>query len=837
MSHGPRQTMISVMRHIRSGVRTVLRSPALTLGIVLSFALGIGANAVMFEVVDRLLLSPPAHIRDAGNVKRVMINRVEPRARTRETTDAMSFPDYLDFTRAHTFASVAAISNRKLTVGHGVTARRYDADLVTGKFFSLLGVTPELGRLFGPSDDKPGAPGIVVISHALWQNEFGGDPHVVGRTIDFGHGPYVITGVAPKGFTGMNLARVDMWLPLRVANSQMWSSWQWVDNRNMNWLRVVARLAPGVPVQAADAEATLLHRQGRAEQITGGKYDPGARVIATPVIAARGPLASPESKVAQWLAGISLLVLLIACANVANLLLARAVRRRRETGIRLALGSSRAQVITQALVESLILAGLGGVAALVLMRVGGNLLRNFVLPDIVWSEPHLMLHAAALIVILALLAGLAAGVIPAMQASRVDVVETIKSGASRNTSGSASRTRDALVILQVALSVVLLVGAGLFVHSLNKATSVHLGFDPAGVLVVSPEFDHDTGTADAVRDAEFTRTALARLKGLPGVENASVDLSTPFESSFNVDLKVPGLDSIPVLLSGPPIVHTVDPDYFDMMHLKILRGRGLRPEDNHVGAARAVVVNTLMARTLWPGTEVLGQCLVVYNGNASKSAQPPCATVVGVADVAALGSVTNPAPMQFYIATGAGMITPPFQDILVRARDNGAELTPAIRKALSDLDPSLRFLHVDPLQQAVDRQTSSYRLGATAFTAFGMLALIVAGIGLYSVLAFSVAQRTFEIGVRTALGATPRRLARMVLGEMMRLIAIGVAIGLVAAVAVAPRAESLLFNVSPHDPTTLVVVVCSVVAVSILAAIVPVRRAILVDPSVALRSE
>jgi predicted permease len=828
---------MAMMGSLRGAMRLILRSPALTLGIVLSFALGIGANAVMFEVVDRLLLSPPAHVERADQVKRLMIDRMTPETRTRGTTDAMSYPDYVDFTRAHSLASVAAVSNRTLTVGHGLSARRYTASLVTGKFFSLLGVTPELGRLFGSADDTPGAPGIVVISHAVWQNDFGGDPHVVGRTIDFGHGPYVITGVAPPGFTGMDLARVDMWLPLRVANSQMWSSWQWTDNRNMNWLRVLARLAPGVPVQTADAEATLLHRQGRAEQIRERKYDAKARVIATPLIAARGPLASPESRVAQWLAGISVLVLLIACANVANLLLARAMRRRRETGIRLALGSSRAHVIGHALAESLVLAGLGGIAALVLTRVGGNVLRSFVLPDIVWSEPHLMLHVAAFIVVLALLAGLVAGVIPAVQASRVDVVETIKTGASRNASGSASRTRDALVILQVALSVVLLVGAGLFVHSLNRANSVHLGFDPAGLLVVSPEFDHDTGAADGVRDAEFTRRSLARLRTLPGVEHVSVDLSTPFESAFSVELKVPGLDSIPVLASGPPIVHTVDPDYFSTMRLKVLRGRGIRAEDNHVGAARVVVVNTLMARMLWPGRDAIGQCLLVYDGDASKSEQPACATVVGVADAAALESMGDPAPMQFYVPADAGIVTAPVLDILVRGSGDGEQLIPSIRKALVAVDPSVRFLHIDPLQEAVDRQTSSWRLGATAFTAFGMLALIVAGIGLYSVLAFSVAQRTFEIGVRTALGATPRRLARMVLGEMARLIAVGLVVGLIVAVIVAPRAQSLLFNVSPHDPGTLAVVVCCVVAVSVLAAIVPARRAILVDPSIALRSE
>jgi len=837
MSKASQEAKSAVTDNIRIGLRMIFRSPALTLGIVLSFALGIGANAVMFEVVDRLLLSPPAHVRDAGSVKRVMVDRIEPRTGMRETTDVLSYPDYLDFARVRAFSAVAAVSNRTLTVGHGLSAHRYDASLVTGGFFSLLGVTPELGRLFGPADDKPGAPGIVVISHAVWQNDFGGDPQIVGRTIDFGHGPYVVTGVAPQGFTGMNLARVDMWLPLRVANSQLWSSAQWVDNRHMNWLRVVARLAPGVPMDAADAQATLLHRQGRNEQISGGQYDPKARVIVAPLIEARGPMASPDSKVAQWLAGISLLVLLIACANVANLLLARAVRRRRETGIRLALGSSRAQVISHALTESLVLAGLGGVAALALTRLGGDLLRNLVLPNIVWSEPHLMLHVVAFVVVLSLLAGLVAGVIPAMQASRVDVVETIKTGASRNTSGSASTMRDALIIVQVALSVVLLVGAGLFVHSLNKANSVHLGFDPTGVLVVSPEFDHDTGTADAVRDAEFTRRAVMQLQRLPGVAYVSEDLSTPFESSFSTDLKVPGLDSIPVLSSGPPIVHTVGPNYFNLMHLRILQGRGLRSADNHTGTARVVVVNTLMARTLWPRGDAVGQCLIVYDGAASTSSQPPCATVVGVTDAAALYSIGDPAPMQLYVPVDAGIVTPPFRDILVRTSGDGSQLVPVIRKALLNMDSSVRFLHIDPLQNAVDRQTSAWRLGATAFSAFGMLALIVAGIGLYSVLAFSVAQRTFEIGVRTALGATPGRLARMILGEMTRLIAIGVVMGLVAAVAVAPRAQSLLFNVSPYDPTTLAVVVACVAAVSFLAAILPARSAILVDPSVALRSE
>lgn len=818
-------------------VRRLLRSPGLALGVILSFALGIGANAVIFEVIDRLLLSPPAHVTDAGRVKRLMIERISPDTKRLETADALSFPDYVDFEKAHSFSAVAAVSNRTITVGHGLAARRYKAQLVSGSFFPLLGVKPELGRLFGLPDDRPGAPGVAVISYGTWQNDFGGDAHVVGRTVDFGHGPYVIIGVAPQGFTGINLARVDMWMPLRVANSQMWSGWQWLNNRNMNWLRVVGRLAPGASVQSADAEATLLHRRGRSEQIGAGQYDARAAVAATPLIAARGPLASPESKVTRWLAGISLLVLLIACANVANLLLARAVRQRRDMAIRVALGSSRARVIGHALTESLTLAGLGAVAALLLTHVGGRVLRNYLLPDIVWSEPHLIPHVIAFVVVIAVLAGLAAGVVPAIEASRVDLVSTIKTAATRNASGSASTARDALTILQVALSVVLLAGAGLFVRSFHRAHGVNLGFDPAGVLVVSPQFDHDTGSVDAARDAEFTRRALARLRTLPGVERVSVDLSTPFESDMIAKVEIPGRDSIPVLPSGPPVVHTISPGYFDLMHLRLIRGRTLTAQDNHAGAARVVVVNELMARTLWPGRDAIGQCLIIHDDDSTAAMRPPCATVVGVAADAALLSLSDPAPMQFYIPADAGIVTAPFQDILVRVRGDASASIPAVRKALSVMDPSVRYLAVDPLQAAVDLQTHSWQLGAATFSAFGLLALVVAGIGLYSVLAFAVAQRTFEIGIRAALGATPIRLMRMVAGEAARLIGLGAVIGLAVAVALAPRAQALLFQVSPYDPVTLVTVLAAVLLIAIIAAILPARRAALLDPVTALRSE
>ncbi|HEX6534348.1 MAG TPA: ABC transporter permease, partial [Gemmatimonadaceae bacterium] len=307
---------------VRYALRRMRRSPGFTLGVILSFALGIGANTAMFGIIDRLLLRPPAHVVDADRVRRLMVERLAPETGTHATVEMLSYPDYVAFTRARTFASVAAINTRPVTAGRGPAVRRYQAGVVTGNFFSLLGARSALGRFLGPDDDRVGAPGVAVLSYESWQGEFGGDRGVIGRTLDFGYGPYVIVGVAPKGFTGVDLRRIDVWLPLRPVAARTMGT-VWATSPGMNWLRVVARLAPGVAAQTAEAEATLLHRQGRAEQIGRGRYDPAVRVVATPLIAARGPLASRESKVATWLAGISLLVLLIACANVANLLLAR----------------------------------------------------------------------------------------------------------------------------------------------------------------------------------------------------------------------------------------------------------------------------------------------------------------------------------------------------------------------------------------------------------------------------------------------------------------------------------------------------------------------------------
>jgi predicted permease len=744
------------------------------------------------------------------------------------TREIFSYPDYEQFAKTKSFSSVAAIGGTQITVGQGLEARQLKGVQATASFFPLLGVRPALGRFFGPAEDRPGAPGVAVIGYEAWQRLYGGDRGVLGRTLDSGNGPYTIIGVAPKGFTGIDLSRVDVWLPLHVYSAQaMPLCW---DKRNCIWLRAVARLAPGVPARTAEAEATTLYRNGMAASNGGRLDDPHTRVIGAPVIAARGPKASSESKVALWLAGISLIVLLIACANVANLLLSRAIRQRREIGIRLALGSSRGRVLGQVLTESVIFSLLGGIAAFLLTIWGGAFLRHVLLPDIAWQSTGSEIRIVGAVVLLSVIAGATAGLIPGIQSSRPELAEVLKSGS--RTSAPGSRTRDALTVAQAALSVVLLVGAGLFLRSLHHVNALDLGLDPRGVLVVSPEFDRSITDQ---RKADFYSRALTRLAATPGVEAVSGDVSIPFWSSRAVDLRAPDLDSIPLLPSGSPILHAVDPDYFRVLDLEVRRGRGIQPEDRK-GAPRAVVINETMARTLWPGQDAIGKCLLIGDAPDGQK-EPPCAAVVGVVENARAFELKQKAVMQYYVPRAQEVVDDNPGALLVRVRGEPSTSIPLIQRELQSLEPELRYADVRLLQEMIDPLARSWRLGAAMFTVFGLLALIVAGIGLYSVLAFSVAQRTFELGVRSALGAPRTRLLGLVLVQGARLAGIGIVLGLLVALLAAPKMANLLFETSPRDPRMLLGVAGVMGLVTILAAALPALRATRVDPSIALRSE
>lgn len=826
------EQLAAVRDHVRYALRRMARAPGLTLAVVLTFALGIGANATMFGIVDRLLLRAPAHIVDPESVKRLVSEYMSPVTGSLEIDVVVAYPDYLDFAGASSFSAVAGYTGRTLTLGEGEGARQLDAGLVTGNFFSLLGVRPALGRFFAPEEDAVGAQGVAVISAGLWREQFGGDRSVLGATLDFGYGSYTIVGVAPDNFTGVELRRRDVWLPLHTSLSQLLSGPAWerrTTSRTSYWLYVVARLAPRIGPEAAAAEATTLFRTGRADLREDNPFRT-AHVLAAPIIAGRGPLAAAETRVAKWLAGVSLSVLLIASANVANLLLARAVRQRREIGVRLALGISRRRLLAQMLTESLMLALLGGVAALLVTRWGAGLVRKLLLPNVAWGDSVVDARVLGFVLVLTLLVGLAAGLAPALQSSRPDLVAALKSG-GRGASGAGSRTRHALTVLQAALSVVLLVGAGLFVRSLQRVEALDLGVRTEGALVVRPVFA--PGLSEE-QQTTFYRDAQERLRELPGVAHSAASVGVPFRTVITTGLEVPGLDSLPRIGGGDPFVYAVGPGYFGAVGLQVSRGRGILPTDVQ-GALRVAVVSETMARALWPGEPPLGKCLIV--GGEEGEPAPPCTEVVGVVTDTRRSSLVEGPAMQYYVPLAQNIIREAPHALLVRAAGDPAVLMPVIRRELLGLGPEVRFITVQPYAELLDPERRSWTLGATMFTVFGLLALVVAAIGLYSVLAFGVAQRTQELGIRAALGASRERLVGLVLGEGLRLVAVGVALGLAAALLLSRRIAPLLFEVSPHDPITLGGVVVVLLLVSVLASVLPALRATRVDPSTALRAE
>ncbi|HZD04093.1 MAG TPA: ABC transporter permease, partial [Longimicrobiales bacterium] len=500
---------------------------------------------------------------------------------------------------------------RDYTVGSGPGAYQVKGLLVSHELFPLLGAEPVLGRTFTAEEDAPGAPATVVIGYEYWRQALGGGPDVLGRTLELSGHPWTVIGVAPPGFTGVGLSKIDVWLPIETAQTLATGGTTWKDGpnaRNNWWLMTVARLGDGVTVEAAEEQATALHRNARQEDLERGRW-PGLRVSLRRLIAARGEGASPESRVARWLGAVSLIVLLIACANAANLLLARASRRRREVAVRLALGISRRRLVGQRVLEAMVLALAGGALALALARWGGSVVRRALLPDVFFPAAAVDGRVVVFTAAASVLAGLLAGLGPALQSTRADLSRDL-SEAGRGASGGRSRTRSALAVGQATLSVVLLVGAGLFVRSLRRVHALDLGLDADRVVLASLEpADDDMESRD---QNLLYDDALRRLLALPGVEAAAAT-SSPFQWGFAGGLEVPGVDSLPRLPGGGPYYYAVTPGYFETLGLEIQLGRDLLESDGP-GDPKVAVVSHTMAEGLWPGESPLGRCLLVANG-------------------------------------------------------------------------------------------------------------------------------------------------------------------------------------------------------------------------------
>ncbi|HYC51709.1 MAG TPA: ABC transporter permease [Gemmatimonadaceae bacterium] len=830
-------TLESLWQDIRYAARGLRQKPGFTIAVVITLALGIGANAAMFGITDRLLFRPPAFLQEPDRVHRVYLVR---------TFDGKeNFGSYFQYTRfkdlqrwTSSFDVTAAQSVTETAVGVGADAREMQVGAVSASFFNLFDIRPERGRFFTAAEDTtPVGAAVVVLSYPFWQSRYGGRDDAIGQQLKIAKVDYTIIGVTPPDFAGTATERIPVaWVPITTyaANEFTWNPKDlsnWYQKYNISWMQMFARRKPGVSNDQATADLTNAFRRSYAAQREMSPQTTLAeiakpRAIAGSILAARGPQPSETSRMAGWVSGVAIIVMLIAAANVANLLLARALRRRREVAVRLALGVSRGRLVAQLLTESILLAVIGGIAGLLVAHWGGMVLRSQFLPraeDFTVVDSRTLLFAGAAILFVGLITGLA----PALQSGRGDLAKSLKSGAREGTY-HRSRTRVALLVIQGALSVVLLVGAGLFVRSLDNVRSLRMGYDIDPILWVGVE-ERGEKLSDAEKSALRDRLAEAA-RGLPNVANASRAVTVPFYMQWDESIFVTGIDTAKLNGMGSMLIQGAAPEYLETMGTRLLRGRFIQPGDTK-DSPKIMVVSQSLATALWPGQEALGQCVRI---GADTN---PCTEVVGIAeDIRASDEFNKDNKLYYYrpitqtAATSGGMF--------VRTRSGKAATeAESVRRALQKLMPGSAYVTTQPMAEIFAPTVRSWRLGATMFVAFGLLALVLAAVGLYSVIAYNVVQRTHELGVRVAFGAQVKDVMRLVLGEGLRLTVFGVVVGGAIALYAGRWIAPMLFNVKPTDPVVLGGVVGVLLVTATFASLIPAIRASRVDPNVALRSD
>lgn len=804
-----------------AALRSVRRSPRLAVAVAGTLALGLGANVTIFGIVDRLLLSPPDGIRDAHEVRRILVERPGLFSDEPVVVDYLTYPDYLAFKELGTFSRVAAYSDGAFerTLGRGESAMRIHAKTASADFFPALGVEPVLGRLFTEDDAAPGAVPTVVLTEPFWRAHFDLDPGVLGRALEIGEGTYTVVGVTPAGFIGADLGPADVFLNFEArARIEIGDDVdEWRNNRRQWWVSVLGRLAPGVDAAAAEAAANAAYLAPRRPEAA--ETD---RVLSTSLVLADAPDAPAEIDVTRWLAGVSILVLLIACANAANLLLARSVSRRQQLAVQRALGLSRPRLVVQLLTESLLLAALGGVAALLLAQWLGAALRTGLFPGIVFGSVFEGWRTPAFAALAVLGATCLAGIVPALRSARRDVAAAIGDGA-RGATADRSRFTHVLVGVQAGLALVLLVGAGLFVQSLAEALDVDLGFDPEVLLTAELEMQGDPPAEDRM-DAYYR--GLEELRRLPGVRAATFHTAGPFQGSLLPRQTVEGWDSIPQTAGGGPFANPVGPDYFETLGMTVRRGRTLTAADHQPGAEPVAVVNEEMERVFWPESGALGRCIHVREG--------PCNRVVGVVSNVTRSQLIEDPSMAYYLPFRVEPVGQRPWAILVRMADADADPPADLRAMLMGVSPHVRFVRVGRYDQFLEQRIRSWRLGATVFTSFALLALLVTAVGLYSTLAFQVAQRRGELGIRSALGAPSDKLVRAVVAQTVRALAVGIVLGGLASLALARGVEGLLFQVTAAEPRVYAGAAATILLFGLVAAAAPAWRAACTDPIKAL---
>ena len=817
--------LADLQRDVRYAIRMLARTPGFTFVICLTLALGIGANTVIFSAVDAVLLRA-APVADPSSVASVYTGSADGR----ERFSVSGYPDYVDLRDSGVFQSLAAFAGIPLVLQTPEGAESIPGQLVTGNYFDVLGVRIPVGRSFSADEDRAGSGiRVVVLSYAAWQNRFGGEASAVGRTISLNGNSYTIIGIAPRGFTSPVLgAAPEMWAPsalqpeLRPPSAGVrrgLGSSNLLTARGLRWMNMVGRLAAGQSIASAAAAADAVAVRLEATYPSSNR---GRRFTVVPLGTGPG-IRTATSPLLRLLSVAVIVVLLIACANVASLLLARAVTRRREIAVRMAVGAGRGRLVRQWLTESVLLALLGGSGGLLIAWWMAPVLHGFGIPETV------PLGVTNRVFVFALFVSVASAVLfslaPVIQTLRRNTVEALRDEGGAVASGvHATRMRSMFVVMQVALSVVLLVGAGLFLRTLRNATAVDLGYDVDRVLLADINLDVRGYSQDAGQGA-YSRI-LEKAKALPGVEAAGAARVTVLSGGSRVTSV--STDGRPVAADNSNGMDTranvVSDGYLDALGVRMKAGRNFSPSDT-AGAPLVTIISDSLAARLFGAQDPIGRPVTI--GNRAYQ-------VIGVVPDTVYRSAIEANPLPF-------LYVPLLQNyeagvtLHLRSPGNPLLLIPALRQALTEVDPHLVLGRPRLLRDEFERSLVDQRMMATMVGLFGLLAIVLAAIGLYGVMAHLAGQRTGEIGLRLALGAEPRTIFRLMLTDGLRLVAVGAVIGLAGALAGARYVENQLFGVAPRDPLTLVGVCAMLFVVAMAACLIPARRAMRVDPAVALR--
>jgi putative ABC transport system permease protein len=819
--------MENLLQDIRYAIRVLFNKPGFTIVAVLTLALGIGANTAIFSIVNTVLLRPLPY-KDSDRL--VMIWESNPKLQLGTDYIAASAGEFIDWRdQNRSFESIAAMNGVTLNLTGTGEPERISGVRVSANLFHLMGVEPKLGRSFLPEEDSPGSGRVAIIGHGLWKRRFGSDPSLVGRSLTFDGESYTVVGIMPSGFqfpnsTGLPAfwglpSQVDLWIPLALTPEQ-------INSRGDHPYTVIGRLKPDVTLQQAQAEMSTIYR-GPVQKNSGSNNDQDVVLLRL-----------QEQVVGKMRPALLVLliavgfVLLISCANVANLLLARSFARQKELAVRVALGATRARLILQLLTESLLLSLLGGVAGILLEYWAISALLNLSpgnIPrlDEVSTDARVLCFTLSLTIVTGLLFGLA----PAFQASSLSITDSLKDGVKGSTGGiGRSRLGNLLVVSEVALSIVLLIGAGLLIRSFARLLDVEPGFNPENVVTMNLSLP-ETKYPDKVRQTAFFQQLLQRIESLPGVKAAAMVSNLPFSGADEFGaFVIEGRP--PVSLSELPIAdrRKISEDYFRAMEISLLKGRVFTDRDDQ-NAPKVVVVSESFVRKFFPNEDPIGK--QIKQGDPRMNL--PLITIVGVVgDVKhmALESESRPTIYMPYSQRPTPAMT-----LLIRTASDPKGLVAAVRNEIWAVDRDEPVTDVKTLEEYISDSTSLRRFNMVLLGIFAALALILSGVGIYGVISYSVTQRTHEIGIRMALGADAGDVLRLIVGQGMKLALIGIAIGLPTAFALTTVMSNLLYGVSAADPVAYTFTSLLLTGVAFAACYIPARRATKVDPMIALRCE